>query len=133
MQQNLLTTKQAMEYFQVKDSRTIKKFIKQGLKYIPIGSKDYRFKREDLEEFTEHLKELAQQEMIQIYPVKRKTKCKTINIDYEKLRINRELNKVVWKECDLMKKQTKKLITDIIGMTLFSAAWTSIIIAFLEK
>lgn len=95
MEQNLLTTKQAMEYFQVKDSRTIKKFIKQGLKCIPIGSRDYRFDKKDLEEFTEHLKELAQQEMIQIYPVKRKTKCKTINIDYEKLRINRELNKVV--------------------------------------
>ena len=95
MEQNLLTTKQAMEYFQVKDSRTIKKFIKQGLKCIPIGSRDYRFDKKDLEEFTEHLKELAQQEMIQIYPVKRKAKCKTINIDYEKLRINRELNKVV--------------------------------------
>jgi len=40
MQEKFLTTKQAMEYFQVKDSRTIKKFIKQGLKYIPI-----RFKR----------------------------------------------------------------------------------------
>ncbi|MCI9247463.1 MAG: helix-turn-helix domain-containing protein [Clostridia bacterium] len=95
MEQNLLTTKQAMEYFQVKDSRTIKKFIKQGLKCIPIGSKDYRFDKRDLEEFIEHLKELAQQEMIQIYPVKRKAKCKTVNIDYEKLRINRELNKVV--------------------------------------
>ena len=95
MEQNLLTTKQAMEYFQVKDSRTIKKFIKQGLKYIPIGSKDYRFDKKDLEEFTEHLKELAQQDLIQIYPVKRKAKCKTVNIDFEKRRINLELNKVV--------------------------------------
>lgn len=95
MEQNLLTTKQAMEYFQVKDSRTIKKFIKQGLKYIPIGTKDYRFERKDLEEFKEHLKELAQYEVIQKNPIRRKAKCKTINIDYEKRRINLELNKVV--------------------------------------
>lgn len=43
MEQNLLTTKQAMEYFQVKDSRTIKKFIKQGLKHIPIRLKRLSF------------------------------------------------------------------------------------------
>lgn len=95
MEQNLLTTKQAMEYFQVKDSRTIKKFIKQGLKYIPIGTKDYRFERKDLEEFKEHLKELAQQEIMQIYPIKRKTKCRTLDIDFQKKKINLELNKVV--------------------------------------
>lgn len=95
MEQNLLTMEQVKLYFQVKDSRTIKKFIKQGLKFIPIGSKDYRFDKKDVEEFAEHLKELAQQEIIQIYPVKRKTKCKTINIDYEKRKINLELNKVV--------------------------------------
>lgn len=95
MEQNLLTTKQAMEYFQVKDSRTIKKFIKQGLKYIPIGTKDFRFERKDLEEFAEHLKQLAQQEMIQIYPIKRKAKCKTVDIDFQKRKINLEMNKVV--------------------------------------
>lgn len=95
MEQNLLTMEQVKQYFQVKDNRTIKKFIKQGLKFVPIGNKDYRFDPKDVEEFSEHLKQLAQQEIIQIYPVKRKTKSKTINIDYEKLRINRELNKVV--------------------------------------
>ena len=51
----LLTTKEVMEYFNVKDSRTISKFIRQGLKVIPIGQKDYRFKQEDVEEFAEHL------------------------------------------------------------------------------
>ncbi len=98
MEQNLLTTEQVKNYFQVKDTRTIKKFIKQGLKYIPIGTRDYRFDKKDVEEFAEHLKELAQQELIAIYPVrtiKQKRKSKTINIDYEKLRINRELNKVI--------------------------------------
>lgn len=92
---SLLTTKQVMEYFNVKDSRTITKFIKQGLKVIPIGAKDYRFKQEDVEEFAEHLKELAQKEVIQIKPIERKTKCKTMNIDYEKIRINKQLNRVV--------------------------------------
>lgn len=95
MQENLLTMEEAKQFFRVKDTRTIKKFIRQGLKYIPIGSKDYRFERKDLEEFKEHLKELAQQDLVQIYPVKRKSKCRTFNVDYEKLRINRELNKVV--------------------------------------
>lgn len=93
--EKLLTTKEVMEYFNVRDSRTISKFIKQGLKVIPIGTRDFRFKKEDIEEFAEHLKELAQQEIVQVYPVKRKTKNKTINVDYEKLRINRELNKVI--------------------------------------
>ncbi|MGN1269388.1 MAG: hypothetical protein ACI4UU_00740 [Clostridia bacterium] len=95
MEQRLLTMEETKQYFQVKDTRTIKKFIKQGLKYIPIGNKDYRFEKEDLEEFKEHLKELAQQEIMQIYPIKRKTKCKTLDIDFQKKKINLELNKVV--------------------------------------
>jgi len=92
---NLLTTKQAMEYFNVKDSRTIQKFIKMGLKFIPIGTKDFRFKQEDLEEFAEHLKELAQEKIIQANPIRKKTKHKTVNIDYEKRRINLTQLKVV--------------------------------------
>jgi len=92
---NLLTTKQVMEYFQVKDSRTIMKFIKQGLKVIPIGSKDYRFKQEDVEEFAEHLKEQAQEKIIQENPIPRKHRSKTTTIDFEKIRVNRVLNKVV--------------------------------------
>ena len=93
--QNLLTTKQVMQYFNVKDSRTISKFVEQGIKVIPIGQKDYRFKQEDIEEFAEHLKELAQEKIMHTYQIKRKSKCKTVNIDYEKIRINRELNRVV--------------------------------------
>ena len=90
-----LTTKQVMEYFQVKDSRTIAKFRKQGLKFIEIGSKDYRYKLEDVEEFAEHKKELAQEKIIKQSPILRKHKCKTIHVDFEKIRINRELNRVV--------------------------------------
>lgn len=93
--EHLLTTKEAMQYFNVKDSRTISKFIKQGLKVIPIGQKDFRFKQEDVEEFAEHLKELAQEKVIQINPIKRKRKNMTLNVDYEKRKINLELNKVV--------------------------------------
>lgn len=92
---NLLTTKQVMEYFQVKDRRTIIKFIKQGLKVVPIGKRDYRFRKEDVEEFANHLTELAQEELYKVNPIKRKTKCKTLDIDYEKIRINRELNRVI--------------------------------------
>ena len=92
---NLLTTKQVMEYFNVKDSRTISKFIKQGLKVIPIGSKDYRFKKEDVEEFAEHLKEFAQEKIIQEHPIPRKHKSKTTKIDFEKIRANRVLNRVI--------------------------------------
>ena len=95
MERRLLTTEEVKKFFQVKDNRTIKKFIKQGLKYISIGSKDYRFDEKDVEEFAEHLKELAQIDMIQTYPIKRKTRHRTIDIDYEKLRINRELNRVI--------------------------------------
>lgn len=93
--EHLLTTKEAMQYFNVKDSRTISKFIKQGLKVIPIGQKDFRFKQEDVEEFAEHLKELAQEKIIQINPIKRKTRSRTLNVDYEKRKINLELNKVI--------------------------------------
>lgn len=93
--EKLLTTKQVKQYFNVKDSRTISKFIQQGLKVIPIGSRDYRFKQEDVEEFAEHLKELAQEKITQQNPIRRKSKCKTANIDFEKIRINRELNRVV--------------------------------------
>lgn len=93
--EKLLTTKQVKQYFNVKDSRTIMKFVKQGLKVIPIGSRDYRFKQEDVEEFAEHLKELAQEKIIQQNPIPRRHKSKTIHIDFEKIRINRELNRVV--------------------------------------
>lgn len=92
---NLLTTEDVMKYFNVKDSRTIAKFRNQGLKFIPIGSKDYRYKQEDIEDFAEHLKELAQEKIIQVNPIRRKAKSRTLNVDYEKKRINLQLNKVV--------------------------------------
>ena len=93
--ERLLTTEQVMQYFNVKNSRTIAKFRNQGLKFIPIGSKDYRYKQQDIEEFAEHLKDLAQEKIIQTKPIRRKARSRTLNIDYEKRRINLELNKVV--------------------------------------
>ena len=69
-----LTTKQVMEYFNVKDSRTIAKFRKQGLKFIEIGSKDYRYKKEDVEEFAEHKIELAQEKNNEYISNKKKNK-----------------------------------------------------------
>lgn len=92
-----LTMEQVKDRFQIKDTRTITvKFAKKGLKFIKIGNK-YRFDLKDIEEFEEKLKEEQQERLIEIYPIKQKRKatCKTINVDYEKIRANRVLNRVV--------------------------------------
>lgn len=94
--QKLLTTKQVAEIFQVTERTVTQKFIKEGLKYFPVGEKDFRFEIEDVEEFKEIKKRIGSEELKQLYtPTKRKTKSKSINIDFEKIRINKELNKVV--------------------------------------
>lgn len=92
--QNLLTTKQVADYFNVKPATVTQKFIKQGLKVIPIGQRDYRFDVKDVEEFSEHLKELAQEKFTKENPVK-KYKYNNAKVDFEKIRINRELNRVI--------------------------------------
>lgn len=90
-----LTLEQVKERFQVKDNRTIVvKFARQGLRFIKIGTQ-YRFDLKDIEEFEERLKNEEQEKLIQIYPIKKKRKSKTLNVDFEKIRINRELNRVV--------------------------------------
>ena len=90
-----LTLEQVKERFQVKDNRTIVvKFARQGLRFIKIGTQ-YRFDLKDIEEFEERLKNEEQEKLIQIYPIKKKKKSKTLNVDFEKMRINRELNRVV--------------------------------------
>ena len=90
-----LTMEQVKERFQIKDTRTITiKFARMGLKYIKIGNK-YRIDLKDIEEYEQKLKEEQQEKFTEIYPIKRKHKSKTLNVDFEKLRINRELNKVV--------------------------------------
>lgn len=92
-----LTMEQVKDRFQIKDTRTITvKFAKMGLKFIRIGNK-YRFDLKDIEEFEEKLKEEQQERLIEIYPIKqkKKTACKTINVDYEKIRANKILNRVV--------------------------------------
>lgn len=95
MQEKLLTTKQVAEKFQVCSRVITQKFIKEGLKFIKVGTKDYRFVEKDVDEFIEMKKQLAEQETIRVHPIKNKVKHKTWNIDYQKRKINLELNKVV--------------------------------------
>ena len=92
--QNLLTMEQTKQYFNVKDTRTINKFIRQGLRFFPVGSNDKRFDIKDIEEFIEIQKTLAQ-DSLKIVPIKRKAKSKTLNIDFQKRKINLEQNRVV--------------------------------------
>ena len=94
MEQRLLTIEETKQFFRVKDNRTIHKFIKQGLKCFKIGSRDYRFSEKDILEFVEIQKELSQMEL-NIKPIKKKTRCKSSNIDFQKRKINLEMNKVV--------------------------------------
>lgn len=83
-----LTLQQVKDRFQVKDTRTITvKFAKMGLKSIKIGNK-YRFDLKDIEEFEEKLKEQQQEKLLQIYPIKQRRGYKTVNVDYEKKKIN---------------------------------------------
>lgn len=83
-----LTLQQVKDRFQVKDTRTITvKFAKMGLKSIKIGNK-YRFDLKDIEKFEEKLKEQQQEKILQIYPIKQKRGYKTVNVDYEKKKIN---------------------------------------------
>lgn len=93
--QTLLTTKQVAEMFQVSERTITQKFIPEGLKYIPVGKKDYRFKESDIEEFIETRKQIAQQS-IELTPIKRKAKSRQlVSIDFQKRQYNREFNKVI--------------------------------------
>ena len=92
--ENLLTIEETKQYFRVKDNRTIYKFIRQGLKCFKVGTRDYRFDIQDIKEFVEIQKQLAQ-DTLKINPVKRKVKHKTLNVDFQKRKINLEMNRVV--------------------------------------
>lgn len=94
MKQNLLTIEETKQYFRVKDNRTIHKFIRQGLKCFKVGTRDYRFDIQDIKEFVETQKQLAQ-DTLKINPIKRKVKNKTLNVDFQKRKINLEMNRVV--------------------------------------
>ena len=63
MEQQLLTIEEVKKYFKVKDNRTIYKFIKQGLKYVPIGNREKRFDPNDLKEFVEIQKKIVQEDL----------------------------------------------------------------------
>lgn len=90
--ESLLTTKEVAEIFKVKSRTITQKFIPLGLKYIPIGSKDYRFKKEDVKEFMDQLKEAPMQNTGKTTI---RYECNAAKIDFEKIRINRTLNRVV--------------------------------------
>lgn len=94
MEQHLLTIEETKQFFRVKDNRTIHKFIRQGLKCFKVGTRDYRFDIQDIKEFVEIQKQLAQ-DTLKINPVKRKVKHKTLNVDFQKRKINLEMNRVV--------------------------------------
>ncbi len=57
MEEKLLTTKEVAEYFQVSSDTVLVILIKKGLKYIPVGAKDYRYNKKDVLEFEEMIKE----------------------------------------------------------------------------
>lgn len=82
--EELLTTQEVADYFKV-DCRTVtQKFIKEGLKYFPIGKRDYRYDKRDVLEFKENKKEDSQ--FNDIYTAAHKVKRRRINS--EKQRIN---------------------------------------------
>ena len=89
-----LTLEETKQRFRVKDNRTIINFTKKGLKFIKIGTQ-YRFDLKDIEEFEQKLKDEQQEKTIQIYPLKAKRKYHTIDVDYEKRKINLTQNRVV--------------------------------------
>lgn len=94
MEETLLTIDEAKQFFRVKDTRTIQKFVKQGLKCFKVGQREWRFSKRDILEFVERQKEISQME-IDIQPVKRKTRHKQANVDFEKRKINLEMNRVI--------------------------------------
>lgn len=91
--EKMLTTKDVAEIFKVKERTITQKFIKQGLKYFPIGQKDYRYDLKDVEEFKKQQMELANE--ITNKPIKSKYKSRHLTLDFEKMKINKQLNKVV--------------------------------------
>ena len=95
MKEQLLTTKEVANYFKVKEITVTQKFIKMGLKYIPIGKRDYRYSPKDVEEFAEHLKTISLYKQKETEPIKMKIKSKKIKVDLEKQRINLEQMRVI--------------------------------------
>ena len=92
--EKILTTKQVADMFQVCERTITQKWIKEGLKYIPIGPKNYRFELEDVNEFIRIKKQIAQ-ENNETNIIKRKPKHNTISIDFQKRKYNIEQNKVI--------------------------------------
>ena len=56
MENKLLTTKEVAEYFQVSSDTVLVNFIKRGLRYIPVSTKDYRYEMQDVLDFKDMIK-----------------------------------------------------------------------------
>ena len=93
--EKMLKTKEVAKLFNVESKTVTQKFIKEGLKYFPIGARDYRFDIKDIEEFKEIRKRNAQLNVMEANPIKRKTRRQKIDIDIQKRKINLEQLKVV--------------------------------------
>lgn len=52
----LMTTKEVASYFGISPETVLNRLIKNGLKYIEIGAKDYRYNIKDVMEFEESIK-----------------------------------------------------------------------------
>lgn len=85
----ILTTKEVANIFQVSEKTVTQKFNKQGLKYIKIGSKDYRYLEEDVEEFARNKTKSETTEIIAYTKPKKHISKGTMNsiIDYDKMKI----------------------------------------------
>lgn len=59
--EKLLTTKQVAQIFGVDNRTVLYNFIPKGLKFLKVGSRDYRFVHEDIERFIEEQKQQEEQ------------------------------------------------------------------------
>ena len=60
-----------------------------------FGTREKRFDPKDILEFVEAQKQAERIKLEEIIPIKKKVKSKTMNIDFQKKKINLEMNRVV--------------------------------------
>ena len=60
-----------------------------------FGPREKRFDPKDILEFVEAQKQAEQFKLEEIMPIRKKVKSKTMNIDFQKKKINLETNRVV--------------------------------------
>lgn len=60
-----------------------------------FGTREKRFDPKDILEFVEIQKQAEQFKLEEIMPIRKKVKSKMMNIDFQKKKINLEMNRVV--------------------------------------